>query len=562
MTDTSQQSTGEREASASSDDRSAPTPTGLLSGLRIVSLLTLLSRILGMARDIGMAAIFARGVEMDAFSVAFRVPNLARRLFGEGALTSAFLPVFVRELQHSGRESAWRLASAVLLLLAMILSAFVVLCELLLWGISAIWEIAPETELLIGLTAVTLPYLILICLVAQVSAVLHALGHFTWPALMPVLLNVIWIATLWLVTPAFTSTHGKIYTVAGCIIVAGFVQLSAQLPTLRRLGFRFDSQWRDARDSVAEIGRAMLPVIVGLSITQLNTLLDSLIAWSFARPPSGSLQMSWLPGAPDYPLEQGTASALYFGQRMYQFPLGVFGVALGTVLFPLLSRHAEQGRIDRLRSDFSLGMRLVIALGLPASLGLMLLAEPAAVLLFQHGQFTAEDTRQTVGMIAAYGSAVWAYCGLTVLHRGYYAVGDRLTPLRIGLPAIVFNLALNLVLIWFLGGRGLAIGTALTAMLQFSVAAWFVQHRIGRLDWVSFRLTAFKTVIATLLMGCVCVLLIAQLPPGGSLGRRLVAVCLPLAASVLVYFAAARVLRMDEPWLLFKRDLADHVEDE
>ncbi|MGH7200279.1 MAG: lipid II flippase MurJ, partial [Planctomycetaceae bacterium] len=319
----------------------------LFAPLRLVSLLTLLSRVLGLARDVGMAVVFGGGPVMDAFSVAFRLPNLARRLFGEGALTAAFLPVFVRELEaHSGRQSAWKLASAVLGLLAITLTALVLIAEALLIGLMEWGGFSAETDLLLGLTAVLLPYLIVICVAAQISAVQHALGQFAWPALLPALLNVIWIAALAVAVWLFETDRQRIYAVAVCVMLAGVVQVLAPLPALWRLGFRFDAGWWSARRQVQEIARAMLPVVLGLSVTQLNTFADSLIAWGFAAPLGASDATMPLPGGPAYPLDSGTASALYFGQRMYQFPLGVFGVALGTVLFPLLARHAERGRLD------------------------------------------------------------------------------------------------------------------------------------------------------------------------------------------------------------------------
>jgi len=525
----------------------------LFSGLRTVSLLTLLSRILGLIRDVGMAALFGGGMVMDAFSVAFRIPNLARRLFGEGALTAAFLPIFVRERKQSGRQAAWQLASAVLGLLAVALCGLVLLGELSLWCLSLVWQSSAEADLLIGLTAVMLPYLILICLAAQVGAILHALGHFTWPALLPVLLNVFWIGAIWWVAPRFESPTAQVYAVAVCILVAGFVQITAPLPTLHRLGFRYDSAWRAAREKVAEIVRVMLPVLVGLSITQLNTISDSLIAWGFSQPESGLAAMS-LPGSPHYPLQVGTASALYFGQRMYQFPLGVFGIALGTVLFPQLSRHAADGRLDRLRDDLMLGLRLVVCVGLPASLGLVLLARPLTSLLLEHGAFDAEDAWQTAAMISAYGTAVWAYCGLLIVNRGYYAVGDQQTPLRFGLVTVLLNLVLNLTLIWFLAGPGLALGTAVCAMLQVAATVWFIQRRIGPLDWTQLSRAACRAAVATGVMSLVCYMTLNQIAAEDRLVVRLLRVFVPFAASVVTYLAAAKLLRMDEIWLLLKRN--------
>jgi putative peptidoglycan lipid II flippase len=541
--------------------------SGLFSGLQIVSLCTLLSRVLGLIRDIGMAMLFGNGVVMDAFSVAFRIPNLSRRLFGEGALTTAFLPGFIRDMEQENQASAWKLVSAVLTLLVVTLCCLVLLGELLLWGISLAWENGTEVNLLIGLTAVMLPYLILICLAAQVSAVLHAFSRFTWPALLPSVLNLVWIAAICRFAPwretqlTWNEQSAQVYFIAGSILVGGCLQLLVLLPTLFRLGFHYDVAWRPALSKVTQIGKAMVPIMIGLSVTQVNVIADSLIAWGFSQPEGGPLNMN-LPGSPQYPVLVGTASALYYGQRMYQFPVGVFGVALGTVLYPLLSRHAERGRLDKVRDDLSLGLRLVICIGLPASAGLVLLAEPLTALLFQHGAFDADDARQTVGMISAYGAAVWAYCGLLIVHRGYYAVGDRQTPLGVGLVAVVLNLALNLTLIWFVGGRGLAMATAFSAIVQVIIVTVLLQSRIGWLNWQAFRHTLFRAMAATLAMSAVCLGVLNQFEPSESLTQRLLQVLAPLTASMATYFAVAKILGMTEVWLIFRREKQITKEDD
>lgn len=540
------------------DDTPLPEGTGWISGLRIVGLCTLLSRVLGLIRDMGMAALFGTGVVMDAFSVAYRIPNLARRLFGEGALTAAFLPVFVREDAHSGRDSAWRLATSVLSALAVVLCGIVLVGELLLWLLHGFGGFGAETQLLIELTAMMLPYLLLICLAAQVSAVLHALGHFTWPALLPVILNVVWIAGLWTVIPNLSEAESQIYAVTGCVLIGGCLQFVAPIPKLFQLGYRYDLAWSQTKTAVREIGRAMLPIVLGLSITQINTLADSLIAWGFSAPPNGNTDAG-LFGRFAYPLESGTASALYFGQRMYQFPLGVFGAALGTVLFPLLARHAQNHRLDALRDVLTTGLSLVISIGVPASVGLMLIANPLTVLLFQHGAFDAHASQQTSTMIVAYGCAVWAYCGLLIAHRAYYAIGDRSTPLRVGVVAVICNLLLNLTLIWFIGGVGLALATAFCATGQFIAVAWLVQSHIGRLDWRRIGTTTFRTALATMVMAAACLLALNYAgidSDDASLGERLLHVLFPVAASIAAFGIVARLIGLNEFELLWKRRAA------
>ncbi len=529
----------------------------IFSGLRIVATSTLASRVLGMVREIASARLFGLSPVWDAFSFAFLIPNLTRSLFGEGALSAAFLPVFAREFENGGdgqRQSAWQLASAVFALLAAVLSGLVLAGEIVLWGLGSLFTGHSDTRLVLGLTAVMLPYALLICLAAQVTAVLHAMGHFTWPALAPVMLNVCWIATIWLVDPLFDPDRvAQIYALAVCINVAGVLQLALQWPTLRKLGFRFDRRWRKIAPAVGEIIRAVLPVAIGLSITQINTLADRLIAWSLTKPVAGAGVLK-LPFGLDYPLAPGAVSALYFGERLYQFPLGVFGVALGTVLFPLLSRHAARGEYDRIRDDLSLGLRLVLVIGLPASAGLALVASPLTSVLFQHGHFTGDDAQRTASILVAYSAGIWAYCGIPVLYRGFYAVGERRIPVKVGLAAIVFDAALNLSLIWPLAELGLAASTAISASLQVALLAWLIQRCIGLLDWRRLASTAGKALGATAAMTCGCLAVVRLLPPGTGRLNELIALAVPVAAGIAVYGLAARCLGIEELWLVFRRE--------
>jgi putative peptidoglycan lipid II flippase len=529
----------------------------LFSGLRIVASSTLLSRVLGMFREMASGWLFGAGSTWDAFSIAFMIPNLTRRLFGEGALSATFLPVFARQIENDsapGRPSAWQLASAVFAFLAAGLGIFVLAGEVLLWGLSRSFVGHADLQLLLGLTAVMLPYALLICLAAQVTAVLHALGHFTWPALVPVILNVCWISSIWLVDPWFEPNRvHQAYALAVCIVVAGVLQVALQWPTLRRLGFRFDRHWEAVRPAVGEIVRAWLPVTLGLSITQINTALDRLIAWALTQPADRS--EGWLSAAGvTLPLEPGAVSALSYAERMYQFPLGVFGVALGTVLFPLLSRHAARGEIDRVRDDLSLGLRLVMVIGIPASAGLALVATPLTRVLFEHGEFSAGDTARTAAILVAYSTGVWAYCGVPVLYRGFYAVSERRIPLLLGLATVAVDLTLNLSLIWPWAERGLATSTAISASIQVACLAWLIQTRVGRLDWQRLASTGIRTLLATAAMSGACLAAMALLPARPGTVAQCVSLLGPVLLAVITYFAVAHCLRIEELKLLFKSD--------
>ncbi|MBI3860669.1 MAG: murein biosynthesis integral membrane protein MurJ [Planctomycetia bacterium] len=530
----------------------------VFSALRVVATSTLASRLLGMFREIASARLFGLGSVWDAFSFAFLIPNLSRRLFGEGALSAAFLPVFAKQLESDrdgSGESAWQLASAVFSLLAVVLTGLVLAGELALLGLSYAFAGQTETQLMLGLTAVMLPYALLICLAAQVTAVLHALGHFTWPALVPVVLNVCWIASIWLVDPLFDPDRvAQIYALAVCIVIAGVLQLALQWPTLRKFGYRFDRRWQEVRPAVHEIMRSMLPVTLGLSITQINTVLDRLIAWTLTAPLAGEAQARLLGGLA-HPLSPGAVSALYFGERVYQFPLGVFGVALGTVLFPLLSRHAARGEFSRVRDDLSLGLRLVIAIGLPASAGLVLVAEPLTRLLFQHGDFTASDTARVTPIVIAYAAGVWAYCAIPVLYRGCYAVAERKLPVTVGIIAVLLDLTLNLSLVWPFGERGLAASTAISASVQVALLSWLIQRRIGQLDWRHLSATAGKALTATATMAAVYYAtgLLARAILGHVHEALVLGLSILLAAAA--YFLVARSLGIAELALLFRGEL-------
>lgn len=519
----------------------------------VVSTMTVLSRILGLIRDVSMAKLFGLSPVMDAFTVAFRIPNLSRKLFGEGALATSFIPIFTRELQHEDRTQAWVLASAVLGWLTLFLSIVVMLGE---WGL-AWWSWQPgvsaETQILIELTALMLPYLVLICLASQVGAILNSLGHFRWPATVPVVLNLVWLIGVWWVAPLEISRETKASILGGCILISGVLQVLVQWPTLRSTGFRYQWEWHTVRPQVREILRTMIPVVLGLSITQINTFTDSVIAWSFSHPVGDVDALMPLPGSPKYPLAAGAVSALYYGERMYQFPLGVFGVALGTAIFPLLARHAARGEMDHLREDLSLGLRLVLVIGVPASAALIWLAYPIARCLFERGSFTPADTLRTAQIIAAYGSGVWAYCGLLILQRGCYAIGDRATPLKLGLLSVGVDLLLNMLLIWFLAEKGLAVTTSICAMLQVAGMVWAMQHRLGRFEWGPFQRTALRTVIATTIMSAAGLGLMYWCQQDARLSGKLLGLVVPCVGASLTYLLAAWLLKLDEFWMVFRK---------
>lgn len=535
-------------AASDAAQSSAPAPIeSSLRGFRLVSLCTLASRILGMIRDVVMAAAFGAGPVLDAFSVAFRIPNLARRLFGEGAQTSAFLPAFVRIHEQSGLTAAQDLAGAMLLALGLALVALVAVVEGLL---ALTWWLAPlsqDARLLVELLMWLTPYLIGICLAAQQSAVLHGLRQFLWPAVLPIVLNLVWLAAIPVAFSLSSDDVGRIRWLCAAILLGGGLQFAIPMVVLHRQGFPLIRPITAAGPVVRDVFRALGPVTVGVAITQINTVLDSLFAWGLSPGRDGATAFGeWLPALPN-----GTASALYFGQRMYQFPLGLIGVALGTVLFPQLARHIHRGDQAQANRDLCTGLRLTLAIGAPAGLGLMLLALPITRLLFERGAFTPEAGRLTADMMFAYGPAVVAFIGLLVVQRGYYAAGDRLTPVRHGLAAMALNLVLDVALLFPLGAAGLAWATTLAAGMQLALAAWGLQRNLGRLNWRGLAQTGCRTAVACAAMTGV----ILGLPASSAdrLMDRAWDVALPLAAGLVVYLAVAWSIGLREPWSLLRR---------
>jgi len=539
---------------------SRPERHPLITGTLATGMGTLASRVLGMVRDMATAALFGlsgKGVA-DAFVMAYCIPNLFRRLFGEGALAASYLPVLSAQLEKD-RQGAWQLASVLFTWLVVLLSGLVVLGEGMLLAAGWIWGDRPGVPLLLGLSAVMLPYLMLICLAAQLSATLHALSHFTVPALTPTVLNLCWLAAAWLACFA-PDQESQAYVLAVAIVVAGLLQVAVQVPMLRRRGFRFDYNPAASREPLRRIGRTMAPMLIGLSVTQINTFNDRLMAWVLARSADGPERIPWLGDAVRYPLKQGAVAGIYYAERIYEFPVGIMGLAVATAIFPLLSRHAARGDRAKLGSDLALGLRMVICLGVPAGVGLIMLAQPIARLLFERGNFTADDTARAARMIACYASGVWAYCASHVLVRGFYALGDARTPVKVAAWVVGLNLLLNLLLVWPLAEAAFAVATALSAVVQVVVLMWIFSRRRAPLRWSELAATAARTVLATLLMAAAGYGVLGLIAPVAGLLNELVRVLVPLGTSGAVFCLAYRLLGGRELQMLLRGGLPLHGE--
>ena len=472
---------GSTDAAGTQPANPTPASSGFVGHAMTVGALTLVSRITGLGRDAVLAAVFGLGAVADAFFIGFLVPNLFRRLFGEGALSAAFIPHYTELLQQD-RDLARRFATLCLTLLTIVLCALTVVGELILaW----LWHATDGESLAVRLTMIMLPYMPLICLVALIGGVLQVHRRFGPPAAAPVVLNLIMIAAaLWAAMGVHDSTalDGAAVAVALSVLIAGLFQLLWQTAAMVRhapLTFSFVGTWPTLRSMLV----MMLPMLIGLAVFQINAFMDSLIAFGLSSRPGGPTHFHALGYAIHYPMHSGAVAGLQWAQRLYQFPLGVFGIAIATAIFPALAA-AVGPDADRPTDQFApilrQGLRLTVFIGLPASVGLILLRLPLSRLVYERGAFTLDDARLVATILAGYATSIWAYSMTHVLTRGFYALKDSRTPLRISLVMVGFNLTLNAVLIWPLGAAGLAWSTAISAMGQVALLLLAIRKRVPR----------------------------------------------------------------------------------
>jgi putative peptidoglycan lipid II flippase len=450
----------------------------------VVGAATFLSRIFGFVRDVVIAAYFGAGMSSDAFFVAFRIPNLLRRLFAEGSLSIAFVPVFTEYLTQKGRQEAFRLARAAVWALSFVVALAAVLGIVLAPLIIRI--IAPgfvddpaKFALTVSLTRLTFPYIFFICLVALSMGILNTLGHFAAPALAPVLLNLAMITAAVVLSP---HLENPVYGLAYGVLVGGVLQLALQVPFLVRKGVFFWQRASLRHPGLKKIGWLMLPAIFGAAVYQINILVGTLLA-------------SLLP--------EGSVSYLYYADRLVQFPLGIFAIAMATAVLPSISRQAAQKNFKAVEATFGHAMRLVLFITMPAMVGLIVLREPIVALLFKRGAFDLRNVQLTAQALLYYGVGLWAFSAVRVVVATFYALQDTRTPVRVAVIAVAANIILGVVLMRYLAHGGLALATSLSSMLNLILLLAALSKRLGRLHLSQITGAAFKTVFCSAAMGVV-----------------------------------------------------------
>lgn len=432
----------------------------------IVGLMTLLSRVLGFVRDQILAIVFGASGTTDVFLVAFKIPNFLRRLFAEGAFAQAFVPVFTEYKEKRSREALLDLAahvSGTLTVVLLVISTLgVMLSPLIIMLFAPGFIDEPERfELATDMLRITFPYLFFVSLVAYCGSMLNTFGKFAIPSFTPVLLNISMITAALVISPQFDI---PILALAWGVFVAGVLQLALQIPFLRQIGLLPRPRWGWKHSGVRRILKLMAPAVLGSSVAQINLLLDTIIA-SF--------------------LTVGSLSWLYYSDRLMEFPLGLLGVTLGTVILPRLSReHSTKNRVE-FRKTLDWALRLVFILGVPAAIALMLLAEGMLMTLFGYGQFTPHDARMASYSLIAYSAGLPAFLLIKVFAPAFFARQNTKTPVRIGIVALISNMFYNLLfvlpMIWFdfiAPHTGLALASSLSAWQQ----AFMLYRQLGRED--------------------------------------------------------------------------------
>lgn len=504
---------------------------------------TLLSRFLGLIRDTLTASVFGTSMAMSDFVVAFRLPNLFRALFGEGALSSAFVPVFMATRKQDGDAAAWLVARKVFSLVAVFLTVLVVV------GIGATFaiermrpDLAEKAPYLLPLMRVMLPYIVFICLAGLHMAMLNACHSFSLPAFTPSLLNIVWILSVLFVCPHLGLTQGEqIFGVAFAVLVAGVLQMSIQMPALMKRGYRPGFTWDPSDARVRRVLQLMGPTALGQSVTQVNVMINTLLA-RWAAP--------WAP------------ASLFYAERLLYFPQGILATALSTVLLPVLSGHAARDDRGQMRDTINHGLRTLLFVMIPASVGLLVLSGPITQLLFGWGVFDAAAVAHTAIALQFYAPGLMVFCLAKVFVPAFYALQDTRTPFRLGLVSVALNFTLNVIFVmtWPVDIRhaGLAFATVCSEAVNGIALGALLHRRLGSPGWRSVFAAVGRAFAASAAMAALILVVAPLLRAAGEgmgLHEKLVQALVVfggIVVGIAAYFAVAALLRAPE--MHFVRD--------
>jgi len=490
---------------------------------------------MGLVRDVVFAAWFGTGMAADAFNVAFLIPNLLRRVVGEGAAQAAVVPVYADTLTRKGEREATafglKLTGVAIVLLAGLALAGVLFASPIVRAYAFGWRDEPEKmALTIRLTRILFPFVVFAGLTALAGAILNTRGRFTIPALGPAVLNVSFVGAVVAFSPLYgPAPEDRIYGFALGALIGGVLQVLMQFPQLHRVGALGAPKLGFRDPGVRLVGRLMVPGFFGLAVTQINMFVDTFLATL---------------------LPEGSVTALRLANRLMLLPLGVFGIAVAAASLPTLSGMAARKAYDELVKTYAFTLRLILFVLVPAGVGLIVLRTPIVKLIYEHGAFTANrSTPMTAGALLFYSLGLFAYGGVKSSNQVFYALKDTRTPVVVGAVAMLVNVVLNLLLMGPLGLNGLALATSLAAASNLVILLVLLRRRFGHLDGPTVLASVWRIVLASGVMGGVCVSVAAMLPrwlDAGRLWGQISLVVVAVGAGLIVYWGVARLLGIEE----------------
>ena len=519
---------------ASPESPSGHPTTRLAKSAGIIGAATLTSRLLGLARDQVLAYLFGAGNAMDAFNVAYRIPNLMRDLFAEGAMSAAFIPTFTRRLTLRGKSSAWQVGNQLVNALIVVTGTLVLLgilfAEPLTRFLAGSYEEVPgKLELTVVLTRIMLPFLTLVAIAAAVMGMLNSLNRFLTPALSPAMFNIGIIASAVLLVPVMPRFGLEpIAAIAIGAIVGGLGQILLQLPALYRAGYRYRPVLNPSDSGLREILRLIGPGTVAGAAVQINLLVNTILATG-----EGTGAVSWLS----------------FAFRVMYLPIGIFGVSIATATLPAVSRHAAEQDLGKISGTVSSALRMMLIFNIPALVGLIVLASPIIGLIFERGSFAPSDTLSTAAALVFYAPGLIGYSAVRITVPCFYALGSSITPTLVSIMSVALNVALNLILVRTMGFRGLALGTSIAALANALVLLTFLRHRLGELEGKRILATGSKMVVASAAMGFTVHAThgwLLEILPATDLASRAVQVFGSVGVGLGVLVLGARLLRVAE----------------
>ena len=500
----------------------------------VTGIATLTSRILGLVRDQVLAALFGAGSDMDAFIVAFRIPNLVRDLFAEGAMSAAFVPTFTRRLTLDGKENAWRLGNnlinALVVVTGLLVVAGMVFAAPLVTAYARDFSSVPgKLDLTIMLTRVVLPFLTMVAVAAAVMGMLNSLHHYFIPALSPALFNVATIVGALALVPLMPAFGlPRITAIAIAALAGGVLQVVVQWPSLRREGFRYRPALDLKDPGLREVLILMGPGTIGLAATQVNLFVNTLLATG-----QGTGAVSWLS----------------YAFRLMYLPIGLFGVSIATATLPAVSRYAAVDDRDGIRHTVAQAIAMMTVLNVPATFGLFVLAEPIVRLLFERGHFLPADTAATAAALRFYAVGLVGYATTRIASPVFYALRKSRVPVIVSVLTIAANIAINIALVRVMGFRGLALGTSIAMMANGGALLVLLRGQLDGLEETRLLTTLAKTVVASCVMAAASLgveYMLSAFMPGHGLATQAIRLFAAIGAGLAVLAAAARLLQIRE----------------